>query len=574
MKLKNLLIILLIIGTTTTTTYAQIISIKGKVIDGKSRQVLAGATIKVGTAITKSNATGNFELNAPLNDLMEKGINFSYIGYLNKRLIYQPKQFYQVEMIQNTSQLNEVVITPGDDIIKKAIKNIPLNYPNKAIMLKGIYRMQTWRNKSQYFKTDAIIKSYVPPYNSGKNPSVTVLHNQLDTLHDKSIEYIRFLNFYDVVRHGDFVHNKHLINKISKKRIYDYRLLGKEMYNNHRVYVINTSLTDSSKVLKEFDATFYIDTATYAFVAANYTSYVVLSIKAETTNLEANRRVNYEKIGSKWYLNEISMNINNSEYKNTPLHTTVNFIRTEIDSINVSPIPYKDIVQYFDDDILKINKPNDPDEWEKHKELFKKAELEGEIASIPQSLLDTIKLNNAIANPPGQKDKKSFLVRIYNYASKDNIRSTYGLTKLPLELKSSLFNIPESINYGLSYDTNFRFYKNLFLGLDINNNFWNKKKINLTTIGLNLSNEFVINKNGRNILFTPFAGYQITNIKYQKAREHLYGFNYGIRAAVDLSRKKALFISSGYNTAKGVSNLSDLSINPTGYYMSFGILFK
>jgi pyruvate/2-oxoglutarate dehydrogenase complex dihydrolipoamide acyltransferase (E2) component len=108
----------------TTTTYAQIISIKGKVIDGKSRQVLAGATIKVGTAITKSNATGNFELNAPLNDLMEKGINFSYIGYLNKRLIYQAKQFYQVEMIQNTSQLNEVVITPGDDIIKKAIKTI------------------------------------------------------------------------------------------------------------------------------------------------------------------------------------------------------------------------------------------------------------------------------------------------------------------------------------------------------------------------------------------------------------------------------------------------------------------
>lgn len=560
----------------TTTTYAQIISIKGKVIDGKSRQLLAGATIKVGTAITKSNANGNFELNAPFNDLIEKGINFSYIGYLNKRLIYQSKQFYQVEMIQNTSQLNEVVITPGDDIIKKAIKNIPLNYPNKAIMLKGIYRMQTWRNKSQYFKTDAIIKSYVPPYNSGKDPNVTVLHNQLDTINDKSIEYIRFLNFYDVVRYGDIVHNKHLINKISKKRMYDYRLLGKEMYNNHRVYVINTSITDSSKVLDKFDATFYIDTATYAFVAANYIYYQEKITEADVlkTNREINRQVSYEKIGSKWYLKDVSLNYNKSGFKNIPpVQATGNFIRTAIDSINVSPIAYKDIIQW-EDDILKINKPNDPDEWEKHKELFKKAELEGTIASIPQALLDTIKLNNTIANPPNEKDKKSFLMRIYNYTSKDNIRSTYGLTKLSLELKSSLFDIPESINYGLSYDTNFRFYKNLFLGLDLNSNFWNKKKINLTTIGLNLSNEFVINKNGRNILFTPFAGYQITNIKYQKAREHLYGFNYGMRAAVDLSRKKALFISSGYNTAKGVSNLSDLSIKPTGYYMSFGILIR
>ena len=559
-----------------TSTYAQIILIKGKVFDNENKQFLAGATIKVGTAATKTNAVGNFELAVPLIDLMEKGINFSYIGYLNKRLIYQPKHFYQVEMIQNTNQLNEVVITPGDDIMKKAINNIPLNYPNQAIMLNGIFRMQEWRNKSQYFKTDAIIKAYIPPYGSSKNTTVMVIHNQLDTLHDKTIEYIRFLNFYNVVGYGDIVHNKDLLNQISKKRKYDYRLLGKEMYNNHRVYVINTALTDSSKVLDKFEATFYIDTASYAFVAANYSYYKLESAKAnvQKTNKETTRRVSYEKkIGSKWYLAEVNQKYYRSEFKNIPLQTTVNFIRTEIDSINVAPIPYNDIIQK-DDDVLKINKPNDLEEWEKYKALFKKAELEGTIASISQSLLDTIRLNNAIANPLGQKDKKSFVLRAYDYLKKDNVRSTLGLTQLPTELKSDLFNIPESVNYGFSYDMNYRFYKNFFLGLEITNNFWNKKRINLSTIGLNLSNEFVINKNARNIIFTPFVGYQFTTIKYQKAKENYTSFNYGMRAAIDLTRKKALFVSSGFNTAKGVSNLSDLRIMPTGYALSFGILFK
>ncbi len=284
MKLKSIIICLLLISS--NAVFAQLVSLKGKVVDKKNNLPLPGVTVKVGTQSTGTDNNGYFSFNAQLKALTEKGINFSSIGYLNAHLIFELNHFYEVELAESNTHLREVVIGAGDDIIKKAIKKIPDNYPDKPIVLTGILRAQIWRNNSDYFKSDAMIRAYVPPYGGNEETSVAVLQNHIDTIYDRTLKHIKHRSSYNVVDFEDIAHNRYILNIILKKRKFDYWLIGKQGYNGHRVFVINTTLKDTTKQHDKIDATLYIDTASYAFVAANIYTYNLVRLGLLTNRTE------------------------------------------------------------------------------------------------------------------------------------------------------------------------------------------------------------------------------------------------------------------------------------------------
>jgi hypothetical protein len=456
-------------------------------------------------------------------------------------------------------------------LIKKAIKRIPENYPDKPIVIKGILRTQAWRNKSEYFKSDAVIKAYVPPYSGNEKTTVAVLQNHIDTVYDRTLKYLKRVSNYNVVDFEDIAHNRFILNKILKKRKFDYLFIGKQVYNNHKVFVINTTLKDTNKIFDKIEATLYIDTASYAFVAANI--YIFNLVRSGfLTNKVLNYRVAYEPIGTKWYLSETHFN-GTSVYKKQSPVTTIDFIRTEIDSINAKRIPYKDIIQQLDDALL-VDKPNSKEEWAKNNILFKKAESGGKVEIVSNTLLDTIEKNNAITNPPGQKVKRSFGHNVVYYLTKDNVRITLELTKFPVAINSQLYVVSKSVNYGWGESMDFRLYKNLFLVFQGYTNFWNNKHIALSTTALNLSNDFVFNKNSRSITVTPYAGFEQIIISYQRNEIDYNTFDYGLRVSYELTHKRALILSYGFNSASGISTLNGLTITPTRYAIGLGIVIK
>lgn len=568
MKFIYLLIYLLL--SYSSIGFAQIILLKGNVRDQKNLQ-LSSVTVSVGDQSTFTNKNGDFELKASLDILKAKGIHFSYVGFLSMNLIYEPNHYYEVKLTEKSTNLLEVIIGNGEDIIKKAIKKIPENYPDKPIVLKGILRTQSWRNKSEYFKSDALIKAYVPSYGGGDNSTVTVLQNRLDKTIDRSLRHLGRLGNYNVIDFQDIAHNRFILNKISKKRKFDYILVGKQLYNNHKVFVINTVVKDTSKRYDKIDATLYIDTASYAFVAANIFIYNWVQ-PGFLTKTMANYRVSYEKIGSKWYLQETHL-IGESKYKMQVPKTIIDFIRTEIDSIDVVEIPYKDIIQKSDD-IQFIDVPENEESWVKNEELFKRAERDGRMTILPTSTLDTIRENNAKTNPPNQKIRRPFGVSILDYLTKNNVRSVVGLTKFPVVVSSTLFQIPESINYGLGFGGDFRLYKNLFLGYQGYSNFWNKKHIDLSANVLRLSNEFIFNKSSRSITLAPNIGYQHLNISYKEDKINYNYLSYGLIITKEITHKKALFLSTGFNSALNTSTLNEVIITPTNYTIGLGLVFK
>ena len=569
MKLKYLFFFLSAFATCNVV--AQEVIIKGNVSKKNNKEKLAGATVKVGSEITKTNENGLFILNVQKKELIEKGIDISSVGYYSIHFIYEPDHFFEIELIENIVQLKEVMIGNGHDIIKKAIKKIPSNYPDKPITIKGILRTQTWRNRSEYFKSDAIIKVYIPSYSSNTKASVSVLQNKIDTLYDKSLESLRQTSNYHVVDFQDIAHNNYILEKISKKMKFNYWLVGKQIYNGHKVFVINTNLKDTTKIFDKIDATLYIDTATYAFVAANIYTYN-LSRKGLLKLNMLNYRVMYEKIGKKWYLME-THTIVDSELKNQSPQSTIDFIRTEIDSINVEKIAYKDIVQRSDN-ILLIDKPVDDKMWLGNDSLFKKAENEGKMTIISDSLLYTIKKNNLVGNLFHQKNKKSFRLILLDYLSKDNVRNTLMLKDMPLLIKSDLLNVSDITNFGISYGIKYRIYKNIYLGLEGSRNLWNCKKINLYTIAINISNDFVFNKISRNITLTPHIGYENISVDYDKSKININNLYYSFRFSYELTHKLAIFFASDFNSTMEKYTLNGLNISPTKYPIGLGLIFK
>lgn len=569
MIFRNILIYLFLFFS--NSIYSQEIILKGRVVDNKSGSSLQGVNVKVGSKATLTDTDGKFYLSVQLKSVIESGINFSCIGYQRMSLIYQPKHFYEVKLAESTIQLREVMVGAGDDIIKKAIKNIPKNYSNKPTVIKGILRIQSRRNNSEYFKSDALIKAYIPSYNSNEKTTVTVLENRIDSLYDKSIRYLRHSSQYNVVEFQDIVKNKYYLNKIAKKKKFDYWLVGKQVYNNHKVYVINTSFKDTTTLNDKIDATFYIDTVTYAFVAANIFRYNIKWGSVLPIDV-LNHQVVYEKIGEKWYLKETHASADFVLNKQSP-KTIVDFIRTELDSINVEKIPYTDIVQNSDN-VLVIDKYSDDLVWAKNKQLFEKAEIDGIMANLSNELLDTIKNNNKVNNSSDKVANKQFGRKVYSYLTNNNVRTFYGLIKTPFVITSQSFFVSEPINYAVGFGFDARVFKNLFLGFQTYSNLYNKKEIELSTIGLNLSTEIILNKTSRNFIIKPSIGFDRFKAAYQNSSLKFHSLAYRLLLTYELTHKKAFFLSSGYNTSLNTEIINDLIFTPNRYSFGLGIVLK
>lgn len=82
--------------------------IKGKVVDSTSKEPVAGATVSVrnSNTATSTNASGEFSINASNQDELV----VSYVGFEGKTLRVTGK-YLQVNLAQNSRQLNEVVVT-------------------------------------------------------------------------------------------------------------------------------------------------------------------------------------------------------------------------------------------------------------------------------------------------------------------------------------------------------------------------------------------------------------------------------------------------------------------------------
>ncbi len=371
----------------SNTVFAQKIVIKGKIIDQLTKQGLFGATISIDSITSITDEKGVFSISTDLNILINKPIFITSVGYIKQRIPYQTNHLYEIEMMHNVTQLKEVIVRSADFILKKAVQNIPQNYPQTNFKMKGILRLYNFDMDTvgcYYFsKTDASINIYHKSYQIKNSPpsNVSVISNKLtilkDSHHGDTLNRIGVDSYFlpderDFVRFAPFIQN-------SKKFNY---LLEKEMImNGNPVYQISFK----NKVDTANHGVIYIDTLSYAFVALQDTLHNVRRFLHLPQEVQINY-VTYKKINDRWYLDEVhGKTVTFPLFHNYTFYNIYDFKGISIDTtekVNDTKVISRVLKQ------TDINKSqgNNSSEFEK---LFKDAELTGVLRYIPSPTIST-----------------------------------------------------------------------------------------------------------------------------------------------------------------------------------------
>ena len=166
------LIWLFSLGLTAQTD--SIWTIRGKVIDAKTRKPMVSVSVTDKTVGTVTNEDGEFILKLKRTAGAVPVVTFSYLGYQSRQLdaeecLALEAQKKPVRMSPSTVMLSEIFVdgTDAREVVEKAIEKIDKNYPRVPNLLRGFYR-ETVQKRQRFI---SIAEGVVDVYKSGYHRS-------------------------------------------------------------------------------------------------------------------------------------------------------------------------------------------------------------------------------------------------------------------------------------------------------------------------------------------------------------------------------------------------------------------
>jgi hypothetical protein len=358
--MKNLLLCLFVLFAGRATSQ---MLLRGRVINEKTREPLAFVNIIIKNSFvgTTTDIDGNFQLK-----IFEKPATlvFSYVGFESRTIaVNDPQKNILVKLSEKSTELREVVVTPGDNpafrIIRQVIKNKPLNDPenlssfsynsyNKlySTLLNADSVMQNAPVDTvkfrQYLKDNHLFvhESYTERKFAKPNFSKeTVLGNHLSGIKDPFFAFVAtdlqpFSFYHDFIS----LFGKDFISPISKGSIerYDFMLNDTIIHEHDSIYVIAFEPLPG----KTFDALkgqLYISTDGYAV------EHVIAEPSDSKSLIETLIQQKYEKINDHWFPVQL-----NSEFR---------FRQFEIQGFKLKYVSRSYLTN------IKINEPISTDEF-------------------------------------------------------------------------------------------------------------------------------------------------------------------------------------------------------------------
>lgn len=191
--------------------------VNGKVINSLTREPLLFASIvlKNNNLGVFSNSDGDFKLaNNP--NFQSDSLIITYIGYKRKALAFKSLREDKVNTIYLTPdnyKLNEIDVVASAEkidskaIIRKAIKNITENYPEKPFNYISYYRDYQKKDKSYFNLNEAIVQTL----DTGINVSSTSnKFRLLDFKQNKDFQRMELSPYYDFMVSSDENANKYI----------------------------------------------------------------------------------------------------------------------------------------------------------------------------------------------------------------------------------------------------------------------------------------------------------------------------------------------------------------------------
>ncbi|MCD4769069.1 MAG: carboxypeptidase-like regulatory domain-containing protein, partial [Bacteroidales bacterium] len=209
------------------------ITIKGKVVDAKTKKSLIFATIAVrGTNVaTVSNLDGEFILKVA-SSLSNPEIEILYIGYKNSIVpvsdLKDEGRDNTIELTQSTIPIREIVITPisPEEILEKAIRNVSDNYIGTSNLMTSFYRETIKKNKNYVSIAEAVVEIFKSPYNNDFRYDMARVYKGRKNVEESKLDTVLFrLQGGPVTTlQLDLVKNPQSILTLEAMNSYDYEL--------------------------------------------------------------------------------------------------------------------------------------------------------------------------------------------------------------------------------------------------------------------------------------------------------------------------------------------------------------
>lgn len=334
MKIKLYLSLLMLI--VSTKGLAQIVTLKGKVTNAKTGEVVPGASILSGSFGTSADGNGNFVFYVQQSVIEESGITCSSIGYQTIHLT-DITDDYNLTMTPVVQELKTVNIPLGAEyIVHKAFWQVQQNYIHTGFNITGIETMiHSVRDTfgfQYYYLNNAKLKIYMSAYAERLIiAQASLMEKDEKVKFNPKARKIHFKDSYTLPLTHDEVHIGAAVIKGNPTK-FNYKLNRKELVNGKKAYVVNFYSNTN-----DFAGILYIDTATYAFVKILYTKHNVQMDHAMSL-IKVTSSIQYRKYGDKWGLDDIKFN-SLSEDRGYIVERTDAFKVGTIITENAAPLP-------------------------------------------------------------------------------------------------------------------------------------------------------------------------------------------------------------------------------------------
>ena len=240
--------------------------IKGIIKDKQTQDFIPFAHVILGNKVTISNINGEFSI--PIENPTQKlELTISYLGfetYTEKIENYQ--KYYEVFIAPSTTQLQDVTVRSGPQIMRRAFNNFHLNYVMEPQQLEGYYKESMKDSVSYCYVTEGIMEIYTPSnLDKYKTPIVSPKRSRKKIY--KQVDEEDFLsgNASDMAHSSIWRPNSFLSKKNRKN--YDYYYDGVSQIGNHTILVVDF---EPKNRRGKTSGRLYIDDITYAILRIEY----------------------------------------------------------------------------------------------------------------------------------------------------------------------------------------------------------------------------------------------------------------------------------------------------------------
>ena len=227
--------------------------------------------LKKSSSGTITNEDGNYKL---IREIEIDSVVISHIGY--KRLALNANDFFKsdydtIYLDPQIIELENVVIFGGEpiEVIRKAVKNIPKNYPVNKNNISAHFRNIIQENDDYVIFLEGALLIQNQSYLSGKKNLSKVQVLDVRSASNKSKIFTQYkASPENVINASDFFKNKPFLSKDLKH--YNFQLVKIVSYENYEVYVIKFEPKSGLKRKYSFAGTVFIETKTLAFIKLGY----------------------------------------------------------------------------------------------------------------------------------------------------------------------------------------------------------------------------------------------------------------------------------------------------------------